>query len=453
MALSQEQFDRLKTNLSMRPKPLEVSNTGDSSSYLSRIGEEYKKAGSNIVSGIKTGAADIAEGTAMGGIDGAAQAVKGVARSGLRTVGGVVGAAFAPITEAPVVKDGLEAVGNAIGDTDVMQKVAEVSAKYPEAAKDVQNLVDLLTLGAGKVAEAPLAAGLKAGTKKTVGMAGDLVDGAVDLGVKATGGITKPENIMQRVARINPTEQVKFKDISGETVGEYLTKRKIFGSSEEVATKLVEKFQQSKTMADDALAGLEGTFRPTPVKTVLDELFKKEKIISSPGALSQDFKRVQALQKKFESDGLTMSEINEVKRLFERNVKLDYVKQNLPDGVKRSKTLDSAIREWQVQQAERLGLKNLPELNKETMYSRMLADALGKKLAGSSANSAISLTDWVMLSGGDPLSVAGFVGKNIVTSTKLQSKLAERLSKKAPKKEVKPEYGQRKPDLTDFLTK
>ena len=271
-------------------------------------------------------------------------------------------------------------------------------------------------------------------------------------GKETVESIAKPANIMQRVARVDPTQQVKFKEASGETIGEYLTNRKIFGNTEEVITKVVDRFKQSKNQADEALAKLTGVYKPTPVKTVLNDLFTKEKNISSPGALSSDFKRVLSLKNKFDREGLTMSEINEVKRLYERNVKLDFMKQNLPEGVKKANTLDDALRKWQFTQAEKLGLKNLPELNKETRSAKMLADALAKKYGKEQANNAVSLTDWIVLTGADPATaVSQYLVKKIFSSKGLQSKIAQKLSKKVPEKTVKPIFGTPKKGLEEFL--
>jgi hypothetical protein len=314
------------------------------------------------------------------------------------------------------------------------------------------------------IAEMFLPTGSRKIAQKGLEVAGDVAGDILTVGQKASqplikGGqevvesVAKPENIMQRVARINAGDQTKFQKVSGESVGEFLTKRKIFGSSDKIATQLVEGFQKSKSKADDALSQLQGTFKPTPVKTILKELLEKEVKTSSPGALSPDLGRVRQLSSKFQRDGLDMSEINEVKRLYERNVKLDFLKQNLPDSVKKANNLDNAIRSWQFKQAEKMGLKNLPQLNKETQAYKMLADALGKKLSASGGNNAITLTDWIVLSGGDPTAIAGFITKKAFSSESLQSRIAQQLSKNQPKLDVVSQFGQPKPDLADFLNK
>lgn len=279
---------------------------------------------------------------------------------------------------------------------------------------------------------------------------GKLATGAGKL-LKVGDKVVDPAKIMQRVARINPSEQVKFEKQAGETVGSYLVNRKIFGKPEKIAEKLVTKFQESKNEADKALATLKGEYKPTVIGTALKNLLKKEVAVSEKGALSPDLKKVNALLNKFNTKGLTMSEINDVKRLYERNIKLDFLKQNLPEGVKKANNIDNAIRTWQFNEAEKLGLQNLPEINKETQLAKQLADAIGKKLAGSGANNAVTLTDWIVLAGGDPTAVGGFLGKKILSSKTLQSKIAEKLSSSKVTKSVTAKYAKPRPDLTDFL--
>jgi hypothetical protein len=353
-----------------------------------------------------------------------------------------------------------EAVKGAVGavvETEPVQKlVSWYSNLDPQKKRDLDAVLGTVSLATDVIGGAFAKPAGKAVVKtagKVASKAGEVIE-PITKGVKSlTTDVVDPASIMQRVARINPTQQVKFKDMAKQTVGEYLTERKIFGSAEEVAQKLATKFQESKTMADDALATLKGKFKPTPVKTVIDDLLKKEVSISSKGALSKDLKTVMQWKNKFQKDGLTMSEINDVKRLYERNVKLDYLRQNLPEGVKRANTIDDAIRKWQTGKAEELGLANLPEINKETQLSRMLADALGKKLAGSEANNAVSLTDWIMLSGGNPTSIGGYIGKRVLSSGKLQGKVAEFSARKGTAKTVSPKFTKPRPSMEDFMKK
>lgn len=234
-------------------------------------------------------------------------------------------------------------------------------------------------------------------------------------------------SMMQKVARIPKGAQAKFKQISGgESVGDYLVNRGIYGNEEKIASQLYDRFQTSKTVADEALASLPGIHQAPPIKTALDELVAREGRVSSPGAPSADLRRTNELANRYQTQGgLSMSEINEVKRLYERNVKLDFLKSQQVENVARANNIDNAIRNWQFKKAENLGLKNLPEINKETQLSKQLLNNLEKESAGKAGNDAISLTDWILLSHGNPEAIASYFLKKGFFNKTVQSRIAK----------------------------
>ena len=142
----------------------------ESGGYLSRVWEQYAQAGEDIISGIQRGAAGLEAGIEEGGIAGRLKATGSLLRSGLRTAGGVAGATFAPITEAPGIRQALGFAGEKIsgipGVETIIQSLTNLSKKHPEIAKDVQNTIDIAVLLAGTKAQKPAGAGLeKAGAK------------------------------------------------------------------------------------------------------------------------------------------------------------------------------------------------------------------------------------------------------------------------------------------------
>jgi hypothetical protein len=100
-----------------------------------------------------------------------------------------------------------------------------------------------------------------------------------------------------------------------------------------------------------------------------------------------------------------MSEINEIKRAYSKNYKYSFVDAGSESAL-RSRNLQDAVRKWQFKVAEENGLTNLKEINKTTQGWKMFADSLSKKIQGSSGNNAVSLTDWVALSGASPENIA-----------------------------------------------
>ena len=358
------------------------------------------------------------------------------------------------------IGQGLNAVSNALSETPFIKGTAKDLPKSNSGGLG-EGLLGTLSSG-GQIASDILAYKGIADTGNKIADTGNKIVDTTSQGIQKTKSIIddyskqakqglqemtsdQPAKIMQRVARIPKSQQAKFEQVAGESVGEYLSKRGIFGNVDEISSKLYDRFIQSKNTADTALEQLPGVYNPAPVKTALAELVGRESRVSTPGAESQNLARVKELANKFDDQGLTMPEINKVKRLYEANVKVDYLKSASanPEAVVRATNIDSAIRKWQFKQAETLGLKNLGEINRETQLAKNLLNALGKEYAGSAGNNAITLTDWIMLSGGDPSAITGFLVKKGFSSKSVQAALAKFLNKGNPiTREVKANIGQ-----------
>lgn len=441
------------------PEPVEAEP-----SFVERVASDIQGAGEKVQEAIAGEGEFAGQSPIRQGVEATAKAFTAVpqvamealpkeARSFLGGVGEKIGEGFKFLTD----KLASTKLFKEIGDLEAQGYLTKETAPELYAVKEALGTTaaggeiagDILTVEGG-------VRGVKATQKilsETAKKTQTALEGVVKTGQEgiqeAVSKTLNPSDIMQRVARISKGKQAKFETTAGESVGEYLVKRGIFGDIDDLTTQLYKRFTQSKGVADDALAKLKGTFKPTPVKTVLDELFARETRVSSPGALSRDFKRVRELVQKYNKEGLSMSEINEVKRLYERNVKLDYLKQNLPESVARANNLDSALREWQFSKAKELGLKNLPDINKETRLAKQLLDDLGAEYAGSAGNNAITLTDWIILAGGDPTAIATFLVKKGFSSKGIQSEIAKRLAPEANVGIPKAEFGE--PIIDDYI--
>lgn len=128
--------------------------------YFQRVGQQFQQAGQDIIGGIQQGAEAYQTGVQKGTFGGTLEATGGLLRSGLRTVGGITGSVFAPILEAPIIKPLTEKiVGKVVENPEVsglIKSATELSQKYPNASKDLQNIFDIATLGYGKSVEAPV---------------------------------------------------------------------------------------------------------------------------------------------------------------------------------------------------------------------------------------------------------------------------------------------------------
>lgn len=362
-------------------------------------------------------------------------------RSGLSSLGNKIGQKFKEATDA-------------LAGTKLFKEVGELEAEGYVDTAPLRNALQLSSSSgeiAGEVlAYGQAAQGIQGAVNTTKKVAQNTTKATTEalgsMGNKTTNSIRsqlseQPAKIMQRVARISKGKQAKFEQMAGEGIGDYLTKRGIYGNIDDISEQLYKRFNQSKGVADNALAQLKGTFNPSPVRTMVKDLLAREGRVSSAGAPSPILREVKVLASKMDK-GWTMSEINQIKRLYERNIKVDYLKQNLPESVARATNLDSAVRKWQIQQAKNLGLKNLDVINKETQLAKRLLNDLGIEYAGAAGNNAMTLTDWIMLSGGDPAAIAGFLTKKVLSSKGVMSSIAKNLNKgKATMGPVKADLG------------
>lgn len=104
--------------------------------YFQRVGGQFQKAGEEIVSNLS-------------------RKEQYPGQNVIRSAGAFAGSVFSPILEAPIVKPLTEKlVGKALEIpevNEVVTQVTELAKKYPNVAKDVQSIIDIVTLPAGSV--------------------------------------------------------------------------------------------------------------------------------------------------------------------------------------------------------------------------------------------------------------------------------------------------------------
>lgn len=259
-------------------------------------------------------------------------------------------------------------------------------------------------------------------------------DSAVDATSEARGKISA--GIMDRVARLDPTATNEFKKISGKTPGQYLVDTGNFGTPQKIIENEAMKFIKSRDAADAGFARLNGTYKNPILEDVLSQLSEKAATVSTQSTRPPYFQRLQELTSRYNKGGLSMSEINEVKRMFEKNVRLGYNKLLNADKIEAATNLDNALRKWQIGKAKQLGFDNIGSINKQTQLSKFIIDKLGKKIVSQSGNDSINLSDWIVLAGANPQSVLGFLTKKFFASKTIQARIAKILSDPALEKEI-----------------
>jgi len=328
--------------------------------------------------------------------------------------GSVIGDVLQPfIGEIPVVKD-------------LMQKFAETEAGQvtAETMQSIEGMVDRLeeinpdlalkVRSAGEALNIPLAGGVGIGLKA-----------GVTTSTKATGKLAKgvkaptiqnakiSEGLVNDINKVTPLKAQKFAERNGKNMGEWLVERGIIGTREETMANLLDRFKKSKGEVDGAFAKIPGKFSDRSIDDILGESLKHATKVKDKNGT----KLLKNLNKANKSDGLSMSQINTLKRYYEKNFKFGYQKDitKSSEQIQAATNTDKALRDFQFGEASKAGFDDLARLNKETSASKEILDAVGEKYLRQLNNNAISLTDWVMASGvaANPASFGALIGKKI----------------------------------------
>lgn len=367
-----------------------------------------------------------------------------------------------PILQAPGVKQAATAIGEGmnwlttsdlspikhlgdiIGSNKTLQAATHLYDTNPSFKDTVDALGNAVRLGADVSAIYNSANFTANVTNKIIQTAKSEVSPLIDAAkAKVASSVeSTPADIMNRVARIKPTDATKFEKLSGKTVGQYLTDTGNFGAPDKILTTEAQKFAASIQSVDTELAKLPGVYKTGAITDALKGLAEKAKAISSENVQAPLMNEVRSLVAKYNADGLSMADINTVKRLYEREVKLGYKgvgAQVNPEAVARATNIDSALRNWQVSKAAELGFTNIADINKQTQLSKFVLNKLGDQVVTQSLLNGINLTDWIVLSGGTPSSVAGLVAKKLLSSKSVQARIAKLLNQKDVKGLITPE--------------
>lgn len=370
------------------------------------------------------------------------------------SAGGAANLIESAITEIPGVKPALEKVGegfnwlstskyspikyigDAVGQSKALQEATSLYDTDQNFKDTIDSVANLARLGLDVTGVVDSAGFVKNVTSKIVKDTTSLIKPISEQAIEKLKISTEntPASIMNRVARVTPKEATTFENLAGKPIGDYLVETGNFGSPEKIIQTEALKFTKSKNLVDTELDKLPGVFKPAPVKDMLEALSQRAVSESSSNVKAPYTQQVSELLNKFNKDGLDMTEINIIKRLFERNVKLGYNKFLNSEKVAQATNVDNAVRNWQFSQAKKLGFENIDVLNKQTQIAKFIVDKLGDSVIGKSGLNAVNLTDWLILAGGNPESIAGFLTKKFFSSKSVQAKIAEIINQK----DVKP---------------
>lgn len=365
---------------------------------------------------------------------------------GLRTAGGMVGSIGTGVVRAlpfgTQVSDAIEgAVSKGIqevANNPAAQWTGEQFNRLPESVKRTAGDIGNIAMGGAELAGVLTAPGAtKAFTTGLKEFANSGIKEFGQIGIQSSikSGLS-PEDLMQRVARVSKGKQTEFEKRAGQSIGGYLVDRGIFGDPDAITSQLYERMQMSKGRVDAGLAKVGGTYKDDAVLDALEQLAEREVRVSSPRTPSPDQRRVSELLSKHNKDGLTLTEVNEVKRLYERNVQLDYLKDNVSDKVAQAKNIDNKLRDFVETKADQGGFSTVKALNKETALAKQLLDDLGAEYAGQAGNNLVSLSDAFFLAeaAGNPAALAAFGLKKGLSSKAAMSAVAKIIAGKRQRK-------------------
>jgi len=393
-------------------------------------------------------------------VEGAIKTATAGTKALLSPITGAVGAVTAPIVEkgTEAFKGALEAgfkkrlgeeegqqAFNDLGE-DFQQVVSSAVEKFdslPSGAKTgiqfAATMADVLaTVLGGKGAKKVVTETFEGATKLTkagIGIAGEGIENVskkVDdflIKVKSTkpGDVPFEEKLIASTQKITPTKAIKFKELSGREPAAWLSERGIIGDRPATIQELSERWLGSKKLLDEGLSKMGGTFKDPSIRKILDEQLERARAVEDKALANLTKKRIE----KFEADGLTPSEIINVKRDYERNTKLGYLKENNSIKVEIATNRDAELREFLIGVAEDQGFTNFRALSKELQQSRFLADAIAGKLQGQQANNIFGLTDNILLAGSvvSPDILAGLGFKKAITSEAAKAAAAKGIKK------------------------
>lgn len=336
------------------------------------------------------------------------------------------------VAQNPAVKSPVELVTTALED------LRETNPELANSIGDALTLSEFLVGGSkpvregveavvdvGKMTGPALEQGAKMAEKAAVATA-RTADNVVRAVTPDTTGVA--ESLIANINRINPSKRQEFKMMQGVSEEQWLRQRGIVGSRETTIKQLAENFTALRQNVDEAMAKIPGTFRDNRITAVADEALAHAKAVESP-----ELAAIQELANKARGTGITMSEMNRLKRYYERNVKVGYLKDptKTAEAVQLATNRDSALREFQFEMADKAGFDNLRQLNKEIQANKFLADEIAGKMEGQGANNLMSLTDWIVATPGlavDPTFLAGFAGKKLISSEFMKVAAAKALA-------------------------
>ena len=185
-------------------------------------------------------------------------------------------------------------------------------------------------------------------------------------------------------------QQLKTQWVENLSVAEYLLKNNIKWNKDKIVSQLERLAKQNKQIVDNSLKAIPWTYKNEAVNEILS--FMRKDFSWVPGQ-KEVVNRISELFKKATKwKGLTLTEINEVKRIVDRQLNL--FTQTWDVRAWATKEWLTKLR-WEVQKfientASKQWFNNIKQLNKNTQVNMTLADAITRKDAADQARELLT---------------------------------------------------------------
>lgn len=357
----------------------------------------------------------------------------------------------------PIVQKWIELLGK------WLQEYEEFAENNPATARDIEALLAMVDFGLNFVWWTVAQKWLREWTEQSLKLADDVVarwyrklqervwqfkrwwqqisretaqSASSKLAGKAPINQRLSDSLLASINKMDPSKIRDFTNRFGVHPSEWSSSRGIIDNPDIAILKLTDRFDKYKTLVDDVLGEMNNlTVKPRNVLDKTDKDYLKlmidDVVKYSDEVVSPQNSRFVELQKKYELEWLTPSEINEIKRYFEKNNRFDYLKEWNAKGARRSTEIDSQVREFLLDYVANNGFPQMRQINREIAASKFLWDNIASKQLKQSWNELISLSDFVILAWIEWWwGVPALALKSLYNNKNIRAKIARRLNRR-----------------------
>ena len=205
--------------------------------------------------------------------------------------------------------------------------------------------------------------------------------------------VNAAEDIIQNANRMTKWQQQEFFKMTGQSQGKFMNDRWL-----KTYDDVAKHFTESKDKVDNAMWTIQWRFTSDELTKVIEGVDWMEWVVDFAVETQNPLaNRMIELAEKNRNWWLTMSEINEVKRFFEKHNRFNYWHPERWNSKKfeTATNMDNALREWQISTAEKNWFDTLRELNKETQGAAYILNKSKDRAEWVKGNNLLELTDWI----------------------------------------------------------